>query len=54
MEQQVKADLHSLEQIKQRLSKMTLALDTQEVATSQPAEAAQVTTVDEKTQSEQN
>ena len=31
---------------------MTLALDTQEVATSQPAEAAQVTTMVEKTQSE--
>ena len=30
---------------------MTSALDTQEVATSQPVEAAQVTTVDENTQS---
>ena len=53
VEQQVKAYLHSLEQIKQRLRKMTLALDTQEVATSQPTEAAQVTTVGEKTHSEQ-
>ena len=34
MEQQVKAYLHTSEQIKQRLSKMTSALDTQEVTTS--------------------
>ena len=53
MEQQVKAYLHTSDQIKQRLSKMTSALDTQEVTTSQPAEDAQVTTVVEKTQSEQ-
>ena len=40
VEQQVKAYLHSLEQIKQRLRKMTLALDTQEVATSVPTKAS--------------
>ena len=34
VEQQVKAYLHTLEQIKQRLRKMTSALDTQEVSTS--------------------
>ena len=54
MEQQFNAYLHTSKQIKQRLSKMTSALDTQEVATSQLAEAAQVTTMDEKTQFEQN
>ena len=53
VEQQVKAYLHTLEQIKQRLRKMTSTLDTQEVATSQPTEASQVTTVGENTQSEQ-
>ena len=39
IEQQVKAYLHTSEQIKQKLSRMTSALDTQEIATSQPAEA---------------
>ena len=53
VEQQVKAYLHTLEQIKQTLSKMTSTLDTQEVTTSQPAEDAQVTSVVEKTQSVQ-
>ena len=50
MEQQVKDYLHTSEQIKQRLSKMTSALDTQEVTTFQPIEDAQVTTVHENTQ----
>ena len=50
VEQQVKAYLHTSEQIKQRLRKMTLALDTQEVTTSQLVEYAQVTIVDENTQ----
>ena len=45
--------MNTSEHIKQRLSKMTSALDTQEIATSQPAEAAQVTTMVEKTKSEQ-
>ena len=51
MEQQVKAYLHTSEHIKQRLSKMTSALDTREVTTSQLIEDAQVTTVDDNTQS---
>ena len=37
--QQVKAYLHTSEQIKQKLNRMTLALDTQEITTSQPTEA---------------
>ena len=39
VDQQVKAYLHTSEQIKQKLSRMTSALDTQEITTSQPAEA---------------
>ena len=51
MEQQVKAYLHTSKQIKQRLSKITSALDSQEVTTSQPIEDSHVTTVVENTQS---
>ena len=54
MEQQVKDYLQTSEQIKQKLNMMTSALDNQEVATSHSAEIAQVTTVVEKTQPEQN
>ena len=52
VDQQVKSYLHTSEQIKQKLSRITLALDTQEITTSQPAEATQVTTVVEKAQLE--
>ena len=45
--------MYTSEQIKQILRKMTSALDTQEVTTSQLVEDAQVTTVVEKTQSVQ-
>ena len=53
VEQQVKDYLQTSEQIKQKLNRMTSALDTQEVATSQSVEISQVTTVVEKTQPEQ-
>ena len=42
MEQQVKDYFHTLEKIKQKLNKMSSALDTQEVATSHSPEIAQV------------
>ena len=48
----VKAYLHTLEQIKQKLSRMTSALNTQEITTPQPAEATQVITVVKKAQFE--
>ena len=54
VDQQVKAYLHTSEQIKQKLSRMTSALDPQEITTPQPTEADQVITVVEKDQSEQN
>ena len=53
MEQQVKDYLHTSEQIKQKLNRMTSALDTQEVATSQSTQIAQVTTMVENTQPKQ-
>ena len=53
MEQLVKDYLYTLEQIKKKLNRMNSALDTQEVATSQSAEIAQVTTMVENTQPEQ-
>ena len=53
VDQQVKGYLHTSEQIKQKLSMMALALDTQEIITSQPAETTQVSTIVEKAQSEQ-
>ena len=40
VEQQVKAYLHTSEQVKQKLSRMNSTLDTQEVATSHSAKAA--------------
>ena len=48
VDQQVKAYLHTSEQIKQKLSRMTSALNTQEITTPQSAEDAQVITVVEK------
>ena len=51
VDQQVKAYLHTREQIKQKLNNMTSALDTQEITTSQPVEATQMTTIVEKYQS---
>ena len=53
VDQWVKSYLHTLEHIKQKLSRMTSVLDTQEITTSQSAEATQVTTVVKKAQSEQ-
>ena len=44
MEQQVKDYLQTSKQIKKKLNRMTSALDTQEVATSQSLEIAQVIT----------
>ena len=49
MEHQVKDYLQTSEQIKQKLNRMTSALETQEVATSQSPKIAQVTTVIENT-----
>ena len=49
VEQQVKDYLQTYEQIKQKLNRMTSALDTQEVATSQSPKIAQVTTLIENT-----
>ena len=53
VDQQVEAYLHTSEQIKQKLRGMTSASGTQEITTSQPIEATQVTTVVEKSQSKQ-
>ena len=38
VDQQVKALIHTLEKIKQNLTRMTSALDTQEIGTSQTVE----------------
>ena len=43
--------MQTLEQIKQRLNKLTSTLNTQEVATSHPIEDAQATTVNDNIQS---
>ena len=51
IDQQVKSYLHTLKHIKQKLSRMNSALDTQKITTSQPVEATQVTTIVEKAQS---
>ena len=53
VDQQVKDYLRTSQQIKQKLSRMTLALDTQEITSSQSVEATQVNTVVEKDESEQ-
>ena len=53
IDQQVNSYLHTSEQIKQKLSRMTSALDTQEVTTPQPTKATQVIIVVQKYQSEQ-
>ena len=45
--------MHTSEQFKQKLTRMTSMLDTQEIETSQLAEATQVTTVVNKAPSEQ-
>ena len=54
VDQQVKAYLHTLEQIKHKMRRMTLAFDTQQITTSQPVEIDQVPTIVEKSQLEQN
>ena len=51
MEQEVRYYLQTSEQIKQRMNKLTSALNTQEVATSHPIEDAQVTNVNDNIQS---
>ena len=51
MEQEVRDYLQTSEQIKQRLNKLTSALNTQEVATSHPIEDAQMTVVNDNIQS---
>ena len=51
--QQLKSYLHTLEQIKQKLTKITSVLDTQEIVTSKPVKDTQVTTIVDKAQSEQ-
>ena len=52
--QHAKALIHTSEQINPKLTRMTSQLDTQEIETSQPNEAAYVTTVVDKTQHEKN
>ena len=42
--QQVKALIHTSQQFKQKMTKMTSMLDTQEIATNQPVDEVQVTT----------
>ena len=52
VDQQVKALIHTLEKIKQNLTRMTSALDTHEIATFQLVEDTQVTTVADKAEFE--
>ena len=54
VDQRGKALIHTLEKIKQNLTRMTSALDTQEIGTSQTIEDTQVTVVADKSQSKQN
>ena len=53
-DQQVKALIHTSEKIKQKMTRMNSALDTQEIGTSQTVEDTQVTAVANKSQSKQN
>ena len=50
IDQWVKTLIHTVEQLKQKMTRMTSALDTQEIETSQPVVDTQVTTVADKAQ----